>query len=47
MEKVESFLRIISCKDHFYENSSDYYSGQNNNYGFKSNVTPPPNDHLI
>ena len=30
-----------------YENSGDDDSDQNNkNYGFKSNLTPPPNDHL-
>ena len=34
-------------KSYFCENSSDDDSDQNSkNYGFKSNLSPPPNDHL-
>ena len=46
MDKVENFLRRIRWKAYFYENPGED-SDQNKNYGFKWNLTPPPNDHLI
>ena len=47
MDKVESFLKRIRWKAYFYENFNDGDSDQNNNnYRFKSNMAPPPNEHL-
>ena len=47
MKKAESFLKRIRWKAYFQENPDNDDSDQNNkNYGFKSNLTPPPNDYL-
>ena len=42
-----SFLRRIGWKLYFYENSGEDDSNPSNtNYGFKSILTPPPNNLL-
>ena len=47
MGKVESFLKRLRWKAYFYENSDENnLEHVNNNYGFKSDRTPPQNKHL-
>ena len=47
MGKVESFLKRLRWKAYFYENSGENnLEHVNNNYGFKSDRTPPQNKHL-
>ena len=44
MEKVESFLKRVRWKAHFFDNPRE--DTETENYGFKSNTTPPQNEHL-
>ena len=47
MGKAESFLKRLRWKAYFYENSDkNNLEHVNNNYGFKSDRTPPQNKHL-
>ena len=47
MEKVESFLKRLRWKAHFFEKSAENDNeGTDSNFGFKSNKTPPQNEHL-
>ena len=47
MEKVEGFLKRLRWKAHFFEKSAENDNeGTDSNFGFKSNKTPPQNEHL-
>ena len=45
LAKTEDFLRRIRWKMYFHKNPNENTSSKNN-YGFKSEVTPPPDDDL-
>ena len=46
MEKVESFIKRIRWKAHFFDQSLEDNVPKNDNFGFKSTHTPPVNSHL-
>ena len=50
LEKAEAFIRRLRWKAHFYEKGNsvdkDENNNERNNFGFKSNHSPPQNKHL-
>ena len=44
IEKVEKFIKRLRWKAYFFEHPCD--NTTNDNFGFKSNKTPPQNEHL-
>ena len=44
--KVENFIKRIRWKAFFYDNEDQRNNNNNSNFGFKSDKTPPQNEHL-
>ena len=47
IEKVQSFLKRLNWKEFFFDNPSDNDRERKENYGFKSEKTPPQNKELL
>ena len=48
VEKSENLIKRMRWKAYFFDNNNDDSDNENNlRFGFKSNATPPSNQHLV